>query len=103
MSKTIDLQIEKSRFLIDGLRKNLDAIKDKGFNSDELDKMSADLDVLKVANAECEVLREQLSEKVKQVNGILSGVKEIFAEKKKIIKGYYPQEEWERYGVMDKR
>ena len=37
------------------------------------------------------------------VNGILSGVKEIFAEKKKIIKGYYPQEEWERYGVMDKR
>lgn len=103
MSKTIDLQIEKSRVLIDGLRKNLDALTGKGFCSDELEKMSADLDKLQVASDECDAMREQLSEKVKHVNGILSEVKEIFAEKKKVIKGYYPQEEWIKYGVQDKR
>lgn len=103
MSKTIDLQIEKSRVLIDGLRNNIEALRDKGFCNEELDSMSADLDALKKANEECDAIREQLSAKVKHVNGILTGVKEKFAEKKKIIKGYYPQEEWLRYGVQDKR
>lgn len=103
MSKTIDLQIEKSRVLIDGLRKNLDALKGKGFSSDELDAMAADLDALKVANDECDAVREQLSQKVKVVNGILTGVKEKFAEKKRIIKQSYPQEQWLHYGVQDKR
>lgn len=103
MSKTIDLQIEKSRVLIDGLRNNIDALKDKGFSCEELDAMGADLDALRQANEECDAIREQLSAKVKNVNGILAGVKEKFAEKKKIIKGYYPQEEWLRYGVQDKR
>lgn len=103
MSKTIDLQIEKSRVLIEGLRKNIDALRDKGFCPEELDAMSADLTALKQANEECDAIREQLSAKVKNVNGILTGVKEKFAEKKKIIKGCYPQEEWIRYGVQDKR
>ncbi|MBR1932207.1 MAG: hypothetical protein IJ841_00770 [Prevotella sp.] len=103
MSKTIDLQIEKSRVLIDGLRKNIESLKDKGFSTEELDRMSAELDELKVANDECDQVREQLSQKVKKVNGILTNVKEKFAEKKKTIKGYYPQEEWIRYGVQDKR
>ena len=103
MSKTIDLQIEKSRVLIDGLRKNIDALRDKGFDGGELDTMTADLEALRQANRECDAIREQLSEKVKAVNDILAGVKEQFAEKKRIIKGYYPQEEWIKYGVQDKR
>lgn len=103
MSKTIDLQIEKSRVLIDGLRKNIDALRDKGFDGGELDTMTADLEALRQANRECDAIREQLSEKVKTVNDILAGVKEKFAEKKRIIKVYYPQEEWIKYGVQDKR
>lgn len=103
MSKTIDLQIEKSRLLIDGIRKNISTLKDKGFSLEELDQMDAELDALKVANQECDAIREQLSQKVKHCNGIMDSVKEKFADKKKTIKGYYPQEEWIRYGVQDKR
>jgi len=103
MSKTIDLQIEKSRVLIDGIRKNLASLEDKGFSAAELDKMEADLVALKAANQECEAIREQLSAKVKHCNGILDNVKAVFADKKKTIKGYYPQEQWLRYGVQDKR
>ncbi|MBR2034822.1 MAG: hypothetical protein IJ984_02100 [Prevotella sp.] len=103
MSKTIDLQIEKSRVLIDGIRKNLGVLEDKGFNNEELDLMCQELDALKAANDECDAMREQLSAKVKNMNSILTRVKDAFAEKKRIIKGYYPQEEWTRYGVQDKR
>ena len=103
MSKTIDLQIEKSRVLIEGLSKNIETLRDKGIVSDELQVMTADLERLKVANDECDKIREELSQKVKNMNAILSGVKEAFAEKKRIIKVNYPQEQWIRYGVQDKR
>ena len=103
MSKTIDLQIEKSRVLIEGLSKNIETLRDKGIVSDELQAMTADLERLKVANDECDKIREELSQKVKNMNAILSGVKEAFAEKKRIIKMNYPQEQWIRYGVQDKR
>ena len=103
MSKTIDLQIEKSRVLIEGLSKNLETLRSKGIVSDELQAMSADLDKLKAANDECDQIREELSRKVKAMNGILAGVNDAFAEKKLIIKTNYPQEEWIIYGVQDKR
>ena len=54
-------------------------------------------------NEECDAIREALTAKVKEVNMKLIVVKDKFAEKKKIIKNNYPQEEWARYGVMDKR
>ncbi len=103
MSKTIDLQIEKSRILIEGLRKNMEELKNKGFNDAELDEMSAELDRLHVASEECDALREQVSLKVRHMNDILLGVKDKFIEKKKVIKGYYPQEQWLKFGVQDKR
>jgi uncharacterized coiled-coil DUF342 family protein len=103
MSKTIDLQIEKSRVLIEGIRKNIEGLRDKGFNEEELNQMEAELSELKKANDECDVTRAELSEKVKRCNEIMTSVKEKFSDKKKAIKGYYPQEEWIRYGVQDKR
>lgn len=89
--------------LIEGLSKNIETLRDKGIVSDELQAMTADLERLKVANDECDKIREELSQKVKNMNAILSGVKEAFAEKKRIIKVNYPQEQWIRYGVQDKR
>ncbi len=103
MSKTIDLQIEKSRQLIDGARKNLSELQNKGFSATELDKMAADLELLKAANVECDKVREELSKRVKNCNAIMDTVKNMFAEKKKIIKQNYVQEQWAKYGVQDKR
>ncbi len=103
MSKTIDLQIEKSHVLIEGIRKNINALRDKGFSEQELGQMESDLVDLKKANDECDAARLELSGKVKRCNELLTRVKERFADKKKTIKGYYPQEEWIRYGVQDKR
>ena len=50
MSKTIDLQIEKSHVLIEGIRKNIEGLRDKGFNEEELKQMEAELSERKKAN-----------------------------------------------------
>ena len=103
MSKTIELQIGKSQTLIEGLRKNLDELKERGISDADLCKMSEDLKLLVKCNADCDALREELSQKVKRMNTVLNDVKDSFAAKKKVIKLNYPQEEWRKYGVMDKR
>ena len=40
MSKTIELQIEKSRVLIEGLSKNIDALSGKGISDSGLQSMT---------------------------------------------------------------
>ncbi len=103
MAKTIDLQVQKSRMLIEGLRANISEFSDKGISLDDLDRMNEMINKLDEANKECDAIRESLRLKVKDMNDILQNVKTDFAEKKKIVKGYYLQEQWAKYGVMDKR
>lgn len=102
MSQTAELQIEKSRHLIEGLRKHLKGIGG-GVTNEEINAMEQAVSQLEEANAEVDRLREELAPKVKQVNAMMVRVKEAYGEKKKMLKGYYPQERWMEYGVPDKR
>lgn len=102
MSKTVELQIEKSRHLVGGLRKHLKGIGG-GVTNDEIGQMEQALKELEAANAEVDRLREELSPKVKHMNEVLARVKATYADKKKTLKGYYPQERWADYGIPDKR
>ena len=45
----------------------------------------------------------ELSPKVKHMNEVMDGVKASYIEKKRTLKGYYPQERWAEYGIPDKR
>ena len=65
MSKTTEIQIEKSRNLIEGLRRQ---------------KTVA---MLSEANAEVDRLREELTPKVKKMNDLMTLVKASYAESKK--------------------
>lgn len=103
MSKTIELQIEKSRNLAQGLRKHLNNGVGGGITPQEIDQMEQSLALLTAANEEVDRLREELQPKVKHMNDLLAQVKTVYAEQKKTIKGYYPQERWADYGVPDKR
>ena len=91
MSKTVETQIEKSRGLIQGLRKHLSQ-GGKGATIQELDTMESALNVLVAANEECERLRAELGPKVKHMNELLAGVKADYVGHKLIIKNNYPQE-----------
>lgn len=103
MSKTVEIQIEKSRNLVEGLRRHVKEMGEHGVTNDEIDAMEQAVKQLEAANAEVDRLREDLKPKVKVMNDVMNRVKEAFTEKKKTLKGYYPQERWMDYGVPDKR
>ena len=54
-------------------------------------------------NAELDRPREELTPKIKKMNDLMTLVKASYAESKKTLKGYYPQERWPDYGIPDKR
>ena len=103
MSKTTEIQIEKSRNLIEGLRRHVREMGERGVSSDEINEMEKTVEMLSEANAEVDRLREVLSPKVKKMNDLLTLVKASYSESKKTLKGYYPQERWPDYGIPDKR
>lgn len=103
MSKTIDLQVEKSRSLIEGYRNNLAELQARGVTAAQLDAMEQNIKQLIAAGEECDQLRATLTQKVRAANAILQTVKDEFLEQKKIVKSAYDPQDWQRYGIMDKR
>ena len=103
MSMTVEIQIEKSRNLVEGLRRHVKEMGEHGVTNDEINAMEQAVKQLEAANAEVDRLREDLKPKVKVMNDVMNRVKEAYTEKKKTLKGYYPQERWMDYGVPDKR
>lgn len=103
MSKTTEVQIEKSRNLIEGLRRHVREMGERGISNTEINEMEKTVAMLTDANSEVERLRAELTPKVKKMNDLMTIVKASYAESKKTLKGYYPQERWPDYGIPDKR
>ena len=103
MSKTTEVQIEKSRNLIEGLRRHVREMGERGISNTEINEMEKTVAMLTDANAEVDRLRAELTPKVKKMNDLMTIVKASYAELKKTLKGYYPQERWPDYGIPDKR
>ena len=94
MSKTTEVQIEKSRNLIEGLRRHVREMGERGISNTEINEMEKTVAMLTDANAEVDRLRAELTPKVKKMNDLMTIVKASYAESKKTLKGYYPQERW---------
>ena len=65
MSKTIEKQIDKSKMLIGGFRRNIGVLSSMGVTEEKLNTMDCDLGKLVELNAECDKLRYELSVMVK--------------------------------------
>lgn len=103
MSKTIDLQVEKSTRLIEALKAHIEEFESKGVSIGRLNDMAEQLRQLKESSEKADGLRSQLSAQVKNTNKILADCKAIYSETKSVVRNNYPQEEWIKYGVTDKR
>ena len=103
MSKTTEVLIEKSRNLIEGLRRHVREMGERSISNTEINEMEKTVAMLTDANAEVDRLRAELTPKVKKMNDLMTIVKASYAESKKTLKGYYPQERWPDYGIPDKR
>ena len=103
MSKTVEIQIEKSQNLIQGLRKHVKEHGEHDFTEEAIATLEEALGKLKVANEEVTRLREELAPKVKHMNEVFDAVKGGHQELKQKLKSLYPQEKWAEYGIPDKR
>lgn len=103
MSKTIETQIEKCRLLVDKLKNKSADAEARGITAGALTELERKIGELAEAGKMCDEMRRQTAEQVKCTNTLLTEVKDVYADMKKKIKGYYPQERWMEYGVPDKR
>lgn len=103
MSKTYSLQIEKARLLVDGMRKNFDAVKGLGVTEEiisSLEQKSQEADQL---NDELDALRLQVAEKASVANKKLNDLRIQVQELKQLVKKNFDQTRWESLGIPDKR
>ena len=83
MSKTTEIQIEKSRNLIEGLRRHVREMGERGVSNNEIDQMEKTVTMLSEANAEVDRLREELTPKVKKMGTLGTGQR--FTPKKRTV------------------
>lgn len=103
MSKTISDQIEKTELLINGLRKNLNLIADKGIDAHSIDEMEALSKKLAEQNKKVETLRVEVAKEAKKAREQYDELRAKFGSVKRILKLSFPQEKWQNLGVFDKR
>ncbi len=103
MSKTYLDQIEKAKMLVEGLKKNYEQVKGYGVRQEELTELEVVIAEGEKLNAEVERLRAETSEMVANANGKLAEVKAKMAEWKHMVKLNFNIEQWQNFGVMDKR
>ena len=102
MSKTVEIQIEKRRNRVEGLRRHVREMGERGVTNDEINTLEQAVKELEAVNAEVDSIREQLTPTLNRMKIVMNRVKEAYTEKKKTLKGYYPQERWMDYGIPDK-
>lgn len=103
MPKTVELQIEKCRNLVEGMRRHVREMGERGFSKVEINSMELTVSEMESINAEVDRLREELNPMVKKMNEGMARLKKAYANNKKTLKGYYPQERWPEYGIPDRR
>ncbi len=89
--------------LVDGLKRNYEQVKGYGIREDELAALEVAIGEGETLNAEVERMRAEVSEMVAKANSKLAEVKSKAMEWKHTVKLNFAQEQWQNYGVMDKR
>lgn len=103
MSKMVDTQVEKTQNLIDGIRKNMDFLRQFGYTEEKINLLECDMHKLEGFSAELDELLNKVAEKRIQVNTVLAEVKENYKDFKLPIKNNLPNYEWSKYGIADKK
>ena len=103
MTKTIELLIEKSRTLAKWLRRHVSEMGERGVTSAEIEQLEQTLSMLEQQSSDVDKYRAELANKVRLQNDTMSSIKTSYAELKKTLKGFYPQERWVDYGIPDRR
>ena len=86
-----------------GIKKHLSEVAHLGIKAEGLDKLEAEANKAIEMIQEVDALRQTVSEKLQAANEQLGDVKELAMGYRQTIKNNFPPEQWEHFGIMDKR
>lgn len=86
-----------------GIKKHLSEVAHLGIKAEGLDKLEAEANKAIKMIQEVDALRQTVSEKLQAANEQLADVKELAMGYRQTIKNNFPPEQWEHFGIMDKR
>ena len=103
MSVTNLIQIDKADVLVAGLRKHPKEVESIGITTDALNRLEEAAKALRQKDAEVDELRRQANKKAHENMDLIADLKAQMLALRKAVKARYPQYEWIKYGVQDKR
>ena len=103
MSVTNLNEIDKADVLVAGLRKHLKEAQELGITTDALNRLEEAAKALRQKDAEVDELRRQATLKAHENMDLIADLKAQMLTMRQAVKARYPQYEWIKYGVQDKR
>jgi len=103
MNKIYSDPIEKARLLIEGLKKNRSYLQTKGYDLSVIERLEKACEEMTREGEAVAAEEEALSKHRAQCHHILSRLKTDLLAGKGAIKQMFDQEQWNQYGVPDKR
>jgi dsDNA-specific endonuclease/ATPase MutS2 len=96
-------QLEKSKLIITGVKRNQRLGRDAGVEESVIQKMEEDCKRLEAISAEIDKLQEELRKKSDEAHTALNTLKSRTQIVKKSIKSKYDQTWWTKFGIPDRR
>ena len=96
-------QLEKSKLIITGIKRNQRMGRESGVDESALQKMEDDCKRLEGLSAELDKMQEEFRKKSDEAHAALDVLKYDTKTVKKAIKTKYDQTWWIKFGIPDKR
>ena len=96
-------QLEKTKIIITGIKKNRRLGRNAGVTDLELSKMEEDCKRLEALSADLEKVQEEARVISEKTHEVLEGLKKKTKNAKRAIKTNYDQTWWIKFGITDKK
>lgn len=96
-------QLEKSKLIISGVKRNQRLGREAGVEESVMQKMEDDCKRLEAISAEIDKIHEQLRKKTDEAHDALNSLKNRTQTVKRAIKSKYDQTWWSKFGIPDRR
>lgn len=96
-------QLEKSKLIISGIKRNQRMGRDAGVEEATLQKLEDDCKRLEAVSAEIDKLRDELRKKSDEAHNALNTLKNRTQVVKRAVKSKYDQTWWTKFGIPDRR
>ena len=103
MSKVFETNALKGKSLASGMKARVAELKKYGVKESDLTQMEQDADKAIEAIREVDRMRAETSRKLDAANAQLNSLRDRANVYRKLIKANYLPDQWEEFGLMDKR